>query len=159
MESELLYPLQLLDVRLYAMSLERLTPAESATSDASEANQDAPAPSFTVNVDTVRHAEREQVSVFLTIEIKGPEAQHPEFDLHFTLEGLFEAQLALDAIEDSIWAEFESTSAITLMWPYAREYTHSFSRRMRADLPLLPTLNRLGMQKAAAAAISEEDGS
>lgn len=157
MESEMLYPMQLLDVRLYDMSLERMTPAEPDASGTSETDQDTPAPSFTINVDTVRHAEREQVSVFLTIEIKGPDADRPEFDLRFTLEGLFEAQLALAAIEESTWAEFENTSAITLMWPYAREYTHSFSRRMRADLPLLPTLNRLGMQKAAAAASSIED--
>ena len=150
MEPEILYPLQLLDVRLYTAALERLTPEAPAVE--AGASRDATIPFLAVNVEILRHADRNLVSVFLTIETKGPDANRPEFHLCFTLEGMFEAQQDLDTIEEAIWNEFEHTSSITLLWPYAREYTHSFFRRMRVDLPMLPTLNRLAMHQTADAA-------
>jgi hypothetical protein len=73
------------------------------------------------------------------------------------IEGLFEAQCDFEAIDAVTWEEFEGTSAITLLWPYAREYLHSFARRMRADLPVLPTLHRLRIGKAADTAAPPED--
>jgi len=155
MEPEILYPLQLLDVRLYTATLERFTPEKFPAE--SNAAQDKSAPFLGVNVEIVRHTEHRRLSVFLTLELKGPDGKHPEFRLHFVLEGLFEAQCDFDAIEAAVWEEFEQTSAITLLWPYAREYAHSFARRMRADLPVLPTLHRLRIGKVAEAATPPED--
>lgn len=157
MEAKALYPLQLVDVRLYTMGLERLETTTPTTSVTPESTPEPLGTFLGIAVKIARNPERKRVSAFLTIEIKGPDANRPEFHLNFTLEGLFEAQLDLDAIEETIWKEFENTSAVTLLWPYAREYTHSFARRMRADLPVLPTLNRLGMQQAAAAAMSPDE--
>lgn len=155
MEPEALYPLQLLDVRLYTVTLERFALEEPATE--SEEEQNTGAPFLGINVEIVRRAEHRQLSVFLALELKGPDGKKPEFRLHFVIEGLFEAQCDFDAIDAATWEEFERTSAITLLWPYAREYMHSFARRMRADLPVLPTLHRLRIGKAAEHPTSPED--
>jgi len=155
MEPEVLYPLQLLDVRLYTVTLERFAPEEPATE--SDQEQSTGAPFLGINIEIIRHADHRQLSVFLTLELKGPDGKAPEFRLHFVIEGLFEAQCDFDAIDAATWEEFERTSAITLLWPYAREYTHSFARRMRADLPVLPTLHRLQIRKATESAPTLEE--
>ncbi len=155
MEPETLYPLQLLDVRLYTMTLERFAREEAAAE--SEDEQNAGAPFLGFNVEIVRPTAGRQLSVFLTLELKGPDGRKPEFRLHFVIEGLFEAQCDFDTIDAAMWEEFERTSAITLLWPYAREYTHSFARRMRADLPVLPTLHRLQIGKATEPAPTPEE--
>jgi len=155
MEPEVLYPLQLLDVRLYTMTLERFAPEEPVAE--SEEEQNAGTPFLGINVEIVRRAEHRQLSVFLALELKGPDGKEPEFRLHFVIEGLFEAQCDFEAIDSATWEEFERTSAITLLWPYAREYLHSFARRMRADLPVLPTLHRLRIGNAADTAAPPED--
>lgn len=149
MEPGGLYPMQLLDVRLYTAMLERPSTEESVAGVETEDEQNVVNPFLGINVEVFRPTENNQVSVFLTLEIKGPDPKHPEFRLNFTLEGLFEAQVALDTIDAAVWEEFENTSAITLLWPYAREYTQSFTRRMRVDLPVLPTLHRLALQQMA----------
>jgi preprotein translocase subunit SecB len=152
MDAEILYPIQLLDVRLFEATLERIVSeaADAGSGAGSDAEPDRDAtPLLTVKVDTVRSEEDRDLSVFLTIEVQGPDVGEPAFHLLVTLEGLFEAQIDLNEIDEATWEEFEATSSITLLWPYAREVVHSFSRRMRVDLPVLPTLNRLAMQPPA----------
>lgn len=145
MKPQMLYPLQLLDVRLFEAVVKRIVLDGTASAEPADSEHIAN-PFLMVDADVVRHNGANKVSVFLTVEIKGPEAKRPEFHLRFTLEGFFESSVAFDEIDEATWQEFEQTSSITLLWPYAREYTHSFSRRMRVDLPVLPTLNRLAMQ-------------
>jgi len=147
MDTSTLYPLQLVDVRLYDAVLERLEAADAPETD-DEA--DAAAPLLRISVQAVKRSSA-QASAFLTVEIRGPVASDPRFHISFTLEGLFEAQLDLDDLSEDVWQEFEKVFAVTLLWPYAREYTQSFSRRMRENLPVLPTLNRLTLQQMAAA--------
>jgi preprotein translocase subunit SecB len=147
MEPQIRYPLQLLDVRLFEATVKRITHEDTTNSSEPEENYTA-APFLNVDADVLRIEEKNRVSVLLTIEIKGPDTDAPEFHLRFTLEGLFESQIDLAEIDEAMWQEFEQISSITLLWPYAREYTQSFSRRMRVDLPVLPTLNRLAMQEA-----------
>jgi preprotein translocase subunit SecB len=143
MEENTLYPLQLLDVRLYEADLKRIL-SEKIRDDESDDEQ-APAPQLGVRVEVLRHDEIRSASVRLTLEVDGPDGESPDFHLSLTLEGFFEAQVDLDEIDEAKWEEFGNTSAIALIWPYAREALHSFTRRMRVDLPVLPTLNRLAM--------------
>lgn len=156
MEPQMLYPLQLLDVRLFEAHVERLI-SEATTDEANADVPHGPTPFLKVDNRTLCHEDDNQISVFLTVEIKGPDAERPEFRLHFTLEGFFEAQVDISEIDEAIWQEFEQTSSLTLLWPYAREYTHSFSRRMRVDLPVLPTLNRLTLLQLAQQPVAMEE--
>ncbi len=153
MDQPALYPLQLVDVRLYEATIERYEPVEET-----EPQEEVKGLPVGINLKVVRHSSR-RVSVFLEINVSGPKAHAPEFHLRFVLEGLFDALVDLDEIDEESWKEFEDISAITLLWPYAREYTGNFARRMRADVPVLPTLNRLSMSRLEMEeAASSDDG-
>ena len=130
------YPFQLLDVRLYEVTIERFKSDEQI-----EAEGSVQLP-LSIDLRLVRESDR-RVSAFFTLSTRGPEEQKPEFHIRFTLQGLFETRVDLDEIEQALWKDFEDRSALFLLWPYAREYMHDFVHRMREDLPILPTLNRL----------------
>ncbi len=149
----LLYPIQLLDVRLYQARVDRIDKSEEVEKTEQEVNV---TPCLKVGVEVLKGEER-RISTFLTMDITGPTEKHPEFHIHYVLEGLFESQVDIATLTDETWQEFERTSAITLLWPYAREYTHSFARRMRVELPVLPTLNRLAMRETASEEETEEE--
>ncbi len=151
MDENLLYPLQLLDVRLYEADIERIDAEPDQESDVGgPAEEQVPAPRLTVHVGIQRHDETRRASVFLTTEIEGPDPEAPDFRLSVTIEGLFDALVDLVEIDSSVWQEFEDTSSVSLLWPYVREVVHSFTRRMRVDVPVLPTLNQLTLQRVAA---------
>ena len=152
MDTSTLYPLQLVDVRLYDAIVERLEPSEAHEVDGEASTA---APLLQIRVQAIKRS-KERACALLTVEIRGPEAANPLFHIKFTLEGLFESRLDLEELPEDVWQEFERVSAVTLLWPYAREYTQSFSRRMREDLPVLPTLNRLALQQVAANEKSSE---
>jgi len=143
MDPQTRYPFQLLDVRLYTATIKRLTP-KSTTSETTERHI---APFLSINTKIQRQDQHNRISVFLNLEIKGLNSDDPEFHLEFTLEGIFETQSAFSDIEETLWKEFEELSAVTLLWPYAREYAQNFFQRMRINMPLLPTLNRLALQQ------------
>jgi preprotein translocase subunit SecB len=147
MEGNTLYPLQLLDVRLYEADLKRIRFQDIRDEEESDDGQ-LPVPKLGVKVEILRYAESRSASVRVTLDVDGPDGEAPDFHLSFTLEGFFEAQVELNEIDETTWEEFENTSALALIWPYAREALHSFTRRMRVDLPVLPTLNRLAMRGA-----------
>jgi len=138
MEPSALHPIQLLDVRLYEASIERFS-----VDQVPEIDQDVTLP-VKIDLDVVKHTER-RVSAFLTLDTQGPTEESPEFHLRFTLEGLFESRVDLDEIDPQTWDEFADVSALSLLWPYARECMHSLARRMHVDVPILPTLHRLAM--------------
>lgn len=149
-----MYPLQLLDVRLFEVSVKRFEPGEEPTEDIEENRLQLP---LGIDIEILKRSV-EHVSVLVTLDIKGPNPDSPEFHIHFTLEGLFEASEDLEETNPELWEEFKQTSALTLLWPYTREYTQSFVRRMRVELPVLPTLNRLAMQAITSEALeSDED--
>ena len=157
MDTSNFYPLQLLDVRLYDAVLKRREPKESLAEETTPTEEtEGNVPSLGVDIKVIRHAKR-RVSVFLTLDIKGPTSESPEFNLHYTLEGFFEARMNFEDIAEETWAEFEHVSSLALLWPYAREYTQSFVRRMRVRLPVLPTLNRLALQNAAVSTSEQID--
>jgi preprotein translocase subunit SecB len=138
MEQSALYPIQLLDVRLYEATIKRFPVDEIP-----EVDEDIPLP-VQIDLDVVKHS-TERASVFLTMDVLSPTQESPEFHLRFTVEGLFESQVALDEIDRQTWDEFKDVSALSLLWPYARECMHSFAKRMHVDVPILPTLHRLAM--------------
>ena len=157
MDTSNFYPLQLLDVRLYDAAIKRMEPKESIVEETTPTEEtEGNTPSLGVNIKVLRHAKR-RVSVFLTLDIKGPTSESPEFNLHYTLEGFFEARMDFEDIAEETWTEFEHASSLALLWPYAREYTQSFVRRMRVMLPILPTFNRLALQNAAVSTSEQID--
>ena len=133
-----LYPFQLLDVRLYEATIERFEPDEQA-----EVEGAAELP-LSLDLSLVKHSDR-RISAFFTLSTKSPEEQAHGFHIRLTLQGLFESRVDLEEIEQEVWQEFEDLSAACLLWPYARECMQSIAHRMREDLPILPTLNRLEM--------------
>jgi preprotein translocase subunit SecB len=135
-----LYPIQLLDVRLYEATIERF-PVDQAP----EIDEDMALP-VEIDLKVVKQSAR-RASAFLEMDTLSPTQESPEFHLRFTLEGLFEAQVDLDEIDPQTWDEFQDVSALSLLWPYARECMHSFARRMHVDVPILPTLHRLAMSE------------
>lgn len=134
MERSTLYPLQLVDVRLYEAHLTR--PGEAAP----ETSEEEGIP-LEVEV-TLNRMSPERVSVLFKLKARGDK---DPFDVTLVLEGLFEAQCDLDDLDSSFWDEFTAVSAPTLIWPYARECMGTIAWRMRLDLPILPTMNRLAM--------------
>jgi preprotein translocase subunit SecB len=130
------YPLQLVDVRLYEAHLTRPDEMES------EIDTEKGIP-LGIEVGSNRMPP-DRVSVFLTLTTKGDD---DPFDVKLVLEGLFESQCDLDDLDADFWEEFLAVSAPTLIWPYARECIGAVAWRMRLDLPVFPTLNRLAMVK------------
>jgi len=139
-----LYPLQLVDVRLYEALIERFEPDESVETEEEAESESEVKTQLALGIDlnVVKRPSR-HASVFLGLHIKHPSEQAPELCLVFVLEGLFESQVDLEDIGQELWQEFEDLSAINLLWPYARECMQNLTSRMRIDLPLLPTVNRL----------------
>ena len=137
MDSSTRYPLQLMDVRL---SEAHLTRPESREETETE-NDGLP---LKVEVASTR-LPPDHVSVLLTLTVSGDE---DPFDITLVLEGLFQSDGDLDDLDDDFWNEFHAVSAQTLIWPYARECLSTIAWRMRLDLPMLPTLNRLAMISA-----------
>jgi preprotein translocase subunit SecB len=135
-----LYPFQLLDVRLYEATIKRSSPDGFDEADAGSEEQ--PSLAFTLRV---KKQENRLISVFLNIEIKSLDQNRAQLVLDFTLEGVFEAQADFEEIDQSIWEEFNQQSSVSLLWPFAREYANEFFIRMRENLPLLPTFNRLSI--------------
>lgn len=150
MEGFVGYPFQLLDVRLYEMSLERFAIEESND------NEDGGLPSFAFGSEMIKHSER-SVSIILSFDINGPSDESPEFNLKFAVEGLFSAQTDLDEINKEIREDFESISSLNLLWPYAREQAHNIFHRMREDVPILPTLDRVTITNLLEGLKSEDE--
>jgi len=134
MDSSKRYALQLVDVRLYEAHLTR--PDEREVLEQSREGYQL---NIEVDLDLMPP---DRVSVLLTLNASGSE---DPFDITLVLEGFFEASCDLDQLDDGFWLEFQAVSAPTLIWPYARECMSTATRRMRLDLPMLPTLNRLPM--------------
>ena len=142
MSESSLYPFQLMDVRLYEAVIERLETDESEAPPAAKADGGETQVPLGIEL-TVQKLEKQEVSVFLSLQFSQLPDREPAFRLCFTLDGLFATYADLDDIEEGVWEDFRSLSAITLLWPYARECAQSFFHRMRVDFPPLPTLNRL----------------
>lgn len=152
MEGIIGYPIQLLDVRLYEVFLERLIVDEPNDNE----NEAVPIPSFAFGSKLIKHSER-MVSVLISFDIDGPSEESPEFNLKFSIEGLFSAQANFDDIDEEIRKDFESLSSINLLWPYAREQAQNIFHRMREDIPILPTLDRVTMGELLEKESDDED--
>ncbi len=150
MHEDTIYPFQLFDVRLFEASIKRFAVEDDNSDAEAESNQPEEDVIIPLSIEA-RMGQRidDLISVFLDFDIKGPLKDTVEFQIQFTLEGMFEAKQPLDEIEEELWDDFQQRSSISLLWPHARELTSSFVDRMRADLPLLPTMNRLDFSAAA----------
>lgn len=135
------YPFQLMDVRLHDVHVERFN-NENDSNSPSEIPDEKTAIALNINFKIKKH-EKDFVSSFLFVNFSGPLEVNPEFKIEFTLEGLFEVDRDFSEIDQNIWDEFKELSGISMIWPYAREFSQNILNRMREDLPLLPTLNQL----------------
>lgn len=153
MDEQNLYPFQLIDVRLYEAKIDRLELEESEEEVDEAQGDDNPTVMFALK--RVNHSDR-LLSILLFLDIIGPSELAPEVHLDITLEGLFRLLIDFDDIAPELREEFEKHSAVSLLWPYAREYTQDFTNRMRMDMPVLPTLNLLAIEAIIAEAEEAE---
>ncbi len=130
-----LYPFQLLDVRLFEVEVKRLHGEKPETKN----KEGIP---LWIHTEINNRSDK-RLAYLLTIEFLGPQEELPEYKVNLTLEGMFETEENIADIELEIKKDFEDSSALSLLWPYVRECVQSLSFRMREDLPMLPTLNRL----------------
>jgi len=135
------YPFQLMDVRLHEVHVERFN-NENDSNSSTEISDEKKAITLNITFKIKKH-EKDFVSSYLFVNFSGPLEGNPEFKVEFTLEGLFEVDRDFSEIDQNIWDEFKELSGLSMVWPYAREFTQNILNRMREDLPLLPTLNRL----------------
>lgn len=135
------YPFQLIDVRLLDVHVERFNIEKDANSSTEIPDEKT---TITLKIDfKVNKREPNYASGLLFLSFSGPLETKPEYKVEFTLESLFEVDQNFSEIDEKIWDEFKELSGLTMIWPYAREFTQNILNRMREDLPLLPTLNRL----------------
>ena len=140
---DLLYPIQLIDVRLYEIFVERVATAD----DQGDEEEGHSPPLIKIETGFFRDPPRHIVAR-LTLDIQGPQGDNPHIRMHVSIEGLFEVLVeSLDHLGESTLEEFERRSAVALLWPYAREHVHNLFQRMRVYFPLLPTLNVLALQR------------
>ncbi len=135
------YPFQLVDVRLFDVHVERFHDEKVMASSTEASNEKIVIP-LKINFKLEKY-ENNLVSSFLNLSFSGPLEKTPEYKVEFTLEGVFEADRDFSEIDEKIWDEFKRLSGLTMVWPYAREFSQNILNRMREELPLLPTLNRL----------------
>jgi preprotein translocase subunit SecB len=140
-----LYPFQFLDVRLFNTNISRFNKQEQENVDENHETPENRELPLAIKIETLRQGDR-NVTVHLNIDIEGPDSESPQYNINFTLEGMFISEEDLDNIDEKIWEDFENRSALSLLWPYAREYLHNITFRMREFIPLLPTLNLLNLQ-------------
>ena len=138
------YPLQLLDVRLYSLRVQRHQSSRSAGADEDERE----ALPLAIDTTVEWHSEH-SVSVWLAIEVRGPYSDHPEYEMELELEGLFQSSVNKEELDPETLHQFEEVSSLVSLWPYAREQFHDLSFRMRVDLPVLPTLSHTSMVSLA----------
>ncbi len=144
MDYQIGYPIQLIDVRLFEANIKR----RKGGGKPSEEKQTPEAENIPLEIGlTINKLESKMISCQLSLNITGLPKEQPEFEMAIKLEGLFESQMDFDKIEKEIWDDFKGHSAISILWPYARECVQNFVHRMREDLPILPTLNRLNFQE------------
>jgi preprotein translocase subunit SecB len=130
-----LYPFQLLDVRLYEIQVERFKDKGPEI----KSKEGIPLLLHT----EIKNPSEKRAAYFLTLEFSGPLEGNPEYKIRLTVEGMFETEENIDNLNPEIKKDFEDHSGLYLIWPYARECIQNLAARMRENLPLLPTLNRL----------------
>jgi preprotein translocase subunit SecB len=148
-----IYGLQLIDVALWQMNIER---EESTVQPPPDAH-----PNVSTNVEISLPDEHEARTAKLSLDFTFPAGQTPLYRLHIELIGLF-AKLQPDQ-EDSQKVQspvqpgspkaerqpsrpLDDYTALVLIWPYMREIVHQLQLRMRVALFMLPTLDVAIMQ-------------
>jgi len=120
------YPIALVEVRLFHVNVSRLT--------AEGAEEEEPGPSLVTASDKLILSPTELVCL-LTVSIKSlPQA----IEIDYSLEGFFKAT---EDMTDDEMNRFADTTAVVLLWPYAREHFSDLTSRLQVDLPRFPTLD------------------
>lgn len=123
------YPIALVEVRLYDVKVSRLVPEEPQAAE--------PEPSLLTAFDS-RILSPKELICHLSVSIKAPSEANPEVTIDYALEGFFRAT---EHIAEEDMTRFAETTAVVLLWPYAREYFSDLTSRLQLTLPRFPTLD------------------
>jgi hypothetical protein len=134
-----LFPFQLIDIRLYELSMERCDPEEENI---------RPAPVSIGLGSSEENNDSEEFGLLLTFNASFPLGDHPRCKIHLALEGLFRSVVDFDTIKPDVIERFKSNDAMILFWPYLRQILHDITERMRLDIPPLPIIDPRGLLDA-----------
>jgi preprotein translocase subunit SecB len=126
------FPCQLVDVRLYEISVKRHQPDRKGQEPAS--------------LKVLLHQGNEppstqQFGLLLSFESDLPFADAPEYTISLAIEGLFKLIVDANTIRPETLERFKVADAMVLLWPYLRQTLHDITTRMRLDIPPLPVVD------------------
>lgn len=122
-----IHPIQLLNVAATDVK------AKVLRDDVPEKNQ-----KLNVDVSSTSKVVSDQIAyAYLKLKI-GFDSDEPVFDIKITFKGTVKA---LKPCTQSDLKEFAENQAVTLIWPFAREYLSSLTQRMGFAPLVLPTIN------------------
>ncbi len=132
-ESEIpVFPFQLVDIRLYQVTVERHSPEQEG--------KDPPS----LSVLLLKGEEPPSSLEFdlrLHLETRLPHGDAPECSIALSIEGHFKAVVDPASIRPETTERFKTADAILLMWPYLRETLHNLTERLRIGVPPLPVID------------------
>ena len=133
------YEWQLRAVRLYEAAIDRFP----SNTEAQEPEEGLP---LAINIDI--SAAESRVSGRLTVIHVYPNEDTPQFKMRVAIDGILTPESESTAVpkKERLVQELGPT-ILLLLWPYAREFMHDLMRRMEVDVRLLPTLDRLDLEK------------
>ena len=133
------YEWQLRAVRLYEATIDRF-PSDTG---AQEPEEGLP---LAINID-ISEAES-GISGRLTVTHTYPNEDTPQYRVRVAIDGILTPESESTEVpkKEGLVQELGPT-ILLLLWPYAREFMHDLMRRMEVDVQLLPTLDRLDLEK------------
>jgi preprotein translocase subunit SecB len=127
-----LSPFQLIDIRLWEITVERWDPNQ-------EAPEELPLSILLHTGDEPPDAE--EFGLLLTFETVFLSDGSPECTIFLAIEGRFRAVVDMGTIKPEVIEQFKSADAVVLFWPYLRQTLHDITNRMRLGVPPLPIID------------------
>jgi preprotein translocase subunit SecB len=122
-----MFPVQLVDVRLYEAKLERLDLDK-------EEVEKIP---LKLNIKTGDEPlNADKFGLLLTFDLTLPIAH-----IYLAIEGNFTSIVDPETIKPEVIRRFKASDSVVLLWPYLRQTFHDLVTRMRLDVSPLPILD------------------
>jgi len=125
------FPFQLMDVRLYEVSIERCNPED-------EVDQIP----ISIGMASLKDSdESDRLLIHLAFDASFPIDEKPLCIIHLSVEGMFKPIVDISTIKPDVIERFKTNDAIVLFWPYLRQNLHDLTSRMRLGIPALPIID------------------